>query len=174
MDGARIFNSAAAQNESVADLTRICDSVMFCLSKALGAPVGSVLLGKKDFIDEARVWRKRMGGGMRQAGVLAAAGLIALDESPAKLHVDHSNARYLAEGLANISGIAIDVERVVTNIVIFDIADTGKTAPHICDELKKRNIFAIPFGNNIRMVTHYDVSHSDIETTLLAMTEIIA
>jgi threonine aldolase len=172
LDGARLFNSAAAQNESVANLSRECDSVMFCLSKALGAPVGSMLLGKKDFIDAARVWRKRLGGGMRQVGVLAAAGLVALDESPQKLHDDHANAKRLAEGVADIKGIAIDPEKVVTNIVIFDVSGTGKTSAEIVGNLKDRGILAIGFGDAIRMVTHYDVSRDDIETTLAAMREI--
>src|SRR5580765_7312869 len=114
MDGARIFNAAVALNESVADLTRGCDSVMFTLSKGLGAPAGSILLGTKDFIQEARIWRKRLGGGMRQIGILAAAGLIALEEGPKRLHEDHENARRLAEGLAEIPGISIDAEKVVT------------------------------------------------------------
>jgi threonine aldolase len=173
LDGARIFNSAAAQNESVANLSRECDSVMFCLSKALGAPVGSMLLGKKEFIAEARSWRKRLGGGMRQVGVLAAAGLIALAESPAKLHEDHKNAKRLAAGVAELKGVAIDAEKVVTNIVIFDVSGTGLSSAQICDELKKRGILAIGFGSAIRMVTHYDVSPADIEATVTAMQEVI-
>jgi len=173
LDGARIFNSAAAQNESVADLSRDCDSVMFCLSKALGAPVGSMLLGRKSFIDEARIWRKRLGGGMRQVGVLAAAGLAALDESPQKLADDHKNAKRLGEGLANLKGVAIDAEKIVTNIVIFDVKATGLSPAQICEELKKRGILAIGFGSAIRMVTHYDVSRDDIEATLAAMQEIV-
>src|SRR5688572_283073 len=122
MDGARIFNAAVAVNASVADLTRGCDSVMFTLSKGLGAPAGSILLGTKEFIQEARIWRKRLGGGMRQVGILAAAGLIALRDGPKRLHEDHANARRLAEGLAEVPGIKIDVEGVVTNIVIFNIS----------------------------------------------------
>jgi threonine aldolase len=173
LDGARIFNSAVAQNETVANLTKEVDSVQFCLSKGLGAPVGSMILGKKDFIAEARVWRKRFGGGMRQAGILAAAGLIALTESPKILHLDHENARRLAEGVANIKGIKIDAEKVQTNIVIFDVSETGKTSSEICNELKKEDIHAIPFGKAIRMVTHYDVSRDDIETTLTALENIL-
>ena len=155
LDGARIFNSAVAQNETVANLTKNVDSVQFCLSKGLGAPIGSMILGTQDFIDEARVWRKRFGGGMRQVGVLAAAGLIALEESPKNLHLDHENAKRLAEGAANIKGISIDAERVQTNIVIFDVSETGKTSAEICDKLKEENILASPFGKAIRMVTHY-------------------
>ena len=166
LDGARIFNSAIAQNETVANLSKDCDSVQFCLSKGLGAPIGSLLLGKKDFIEEARVWRKRFGGGMRQAGIIAAAGLIALEESPKRLHIDHENAKKLAEGVANLKGVSIDAEKVRTNIVIFDVSETGKTSAEIVEELKKENILAIPFGKAIRMVTHCGVSREDIEQTL--------
>jgi len=173
LDGARIFNSAVAQNETVANLSRTCDSVQFCLSKGLGAPVGSVILGKKDFINEARIWRKRLGGGMRQVGILAAAGLIALEESPKRLHIDHENARRLAEGVANLPGVSIDAERVQTNIVIFDVSASRKTSVEICNELKTQEIYAIPFGKAIRMVTHCDVSQADIETTLTALGKIL-
>jgi threonine aldolase len=174
LDGARIFNAAAAQNETVAALARPVDSVMFCLSKALGAPVGSMLLGTREFIEEARAWRKLLGGGMRQVGVLAAAGLVALEETPQKLHEDHANARRLAEGLAELPGVKIDPERVVTNIVIFDVADTGVAADAICARLAERGVLASGFGTSIRMVTHYDVSREGIETALTALREVIA
>ena len=173
LDGARIFNSAVAQNVSVAELSKDCDSVQFCLSKGLGAPVGSMILGKKDFIAEARTWRKRFGGGMRQVGVLAAAGLIALEESPKILHLDHENARILAEGAANLKGVSIDAEKVQTNIVIFDVSATGKTSADICAGLKEHEILASPFGKAIRMVTHYDISRRDIEKTLKILSSII-
>ncbi|HVE56414.1 MAG TPA: GntG family PLP-dependent aldolase [Pyrinomonadaceae bacterium] len=173
LDGARIFNSAVAQNETVANLAKSVDSVQFCLSKGLGAPIGSMLLGTKEFIAEARVWRKRFGGGMRQAGILAAAGLIALEESPKRLHIDHENARALAEGAANLRGVAIDAELVQTNIVIFDVSETGKTSAEICTALKENGILAIPFGKAIRMVTHCDVSREDIETTLKVLSGIL-
>ncbi len=169
MDGARIFNAVTTLNESVADLTRDCDSIQFCLSKGLGAPVGSILLGSHDFIKEARIWRKRLGGGMRQAGVLAAAGLIALEESPKRLHEDHANAKRLAEGLANINGIEIDVETVETNIVIFDILGTGKTAADIVSGLKEQGVLSIGFGTKIRFVTHCGVSAGDIEGVIGAL-----
>lgn len=169
VDGARIFNSSAALNEPVADLARHADSVMFCLSKALGAPVGSMLLGSKAFIEEARRWRKILGGGMRQAGVLAAAGLIALEESPKLLPQDHANARRLAEGVAEIAGIRIDPEMVLTNIVLFDVSETAIAASEICSRLKEKGILATAFGSSVRMVTHYDVSSDDIETTLREM-----
>jgi threonine aldolase len=173
MDGARIFNAAAALNTSVAELTKNCDSVQFCLSKGLGAPVGSLLVGSRDFIGEARIWRKRLGGGMRQVGILAAAGLIALEESPKRLHEDHANARRLAEGIANIPGVTIDVESVATNIVIFDITGTGKNANDICTSLKEKGILAIGFGNRIRMVTHCDVSANAIDETIVTLQEIV-
>lgn len=173
LDGARIFNSAVAQGETVANLSKDCDSVQFCLSKGLGAPVGSMILGEKDFINEARVWRKRFGGGMRQAGILAAAGLVALEESPKRLHLDHENARRLAEGAGVLKGIAIDAERVRTNIVIFDVAETGKTSADICAALKAEGILASPFGTAIRMVTHCDVSRQDIEKTIGSLAKIL-
>jgi threonine aldolase len=174
LDGARIFNAAVALNETVANLTKDCDSVQFCLSKGLGAPVGSMLLGARDFINEAKIWRKRLGGGMRQVGVLAAAGLVALEETPKILHVDHENARRLADGLANLKGIAIDPERAQTNIVIFDVSASGKTSSEIVAALKEREILASGFGDSIRMVTHYDVSREDIETTLKALEKILS
>jgi threonine aldolase len=174
LDGARIFNASAALNESVADLARPADSVMFCLSKGLGAPVGSMLLGTRPFIDEARRWRKILGGGMRQAGVLAAAGLVALEESPKLLHEDHANARRLAEGLAEIDGIKIDPETVLTNIVLFDVSATGIAADEICARLKERDVLASGFGSSIRMVTHYDVSSADIETTLSEIRKVVS
>jgi len=173
LDGARIFNAAVALNETVAALARPVDSVMFCLSKALGAPVGSMLLGSRDFINEARSWRKLLGGGMRQAGVLAAAGLIALEESPKLLSEDHANARRLAEGVAELNGIQIDPEQVVTNIVIFDVSGTRRAADEICARLAEHNVLASGFGASIRMVTHYDVSRADIETALQALREVL-
>jgi threonine aldolase len=169
LDGARIFNAAVAQNETVENLSRKCDSVQFCLSKGLGAPVGSMLLGEKDFIEEARIWRKRLGGGMRQVGILAAAGLIAITESPKHLHTDHENAKLLAEGAANLKGVSIDAERVQTNIVIFDVSETGKASAEICAALKEQGVLAIPFGKAIRMVTHSGISRADIETALLVL-----
>jgi threonine aldolase len=173
MDGARIFNASVALREPVADLTRDCDSVQFCLSKGLGAPVGSVLVGSKDFIAEARVWRKRLGGGMRQVGVLAAAGLVAMEETPKKLHIDHENARVLAEGLANLPGIDVDPEKVATNIVIFDVAGTSIDQGEICARLKEAGILALGWDTKIRMVTHYDVARADIEKTIVAMARIV-
>ena len=162
MDGARIFNASVALNTPVADLTRHCDSVVFTLSKGLGAPAGSILLGTRAFIQEARIWRKRLGGGMRQIGILAAAGLIALEEGPNRLREDHENARTLAAGLADIEGISITTANVVTNIVLFDIAGTGRSSADLVEKLKEGGVLAIGFGNLVRMVTHCDVSRRDI------------
>jgi threonine aldolase len=174
LDGARIFNAATALGESVATLARPADSVMFCFSKGLGAPVGSMLLGERAFIEEARRWRKLLGGGMRQVGVLAAAALVALEETPPHLHEDHANAKRLAEGLAELPGARIDPEKVQTNIVLFDVSDTGLTADEICARLQERGVLASGFGTSIRMVTHYDVAAKDIETTLVEIRKIIS
>ncbi len=174
LDGARIFNAAVALGRSVAELTRKFDSVMFCLSKGLGAPVGSMLVGSRDFIEKARVYRKLFGGGMRQAGVLAAAGLIALEKSPARLHLDHENAGYLAEGLAKLPGISIDPKKVQTNILIFDVRGTGRTAAEISGELAKRQVLAGPTDKYaIRMVTHCDVDRAGIDRALAAFREVL-
>jgi len=147
--------------------------VMVTLSKGLGAPAGSLLLGSVDFITESRVWRKRLGGGMRQIGILAAAGLIALDSGTERLHEDHANAKRLAEGIAGISGISIEADRVVTNIVIFDITGTGKSSAEVVELLKNQDILAVGFGNLIRMVTHLDIAASDVQVTLDALISII-
>lgn len=174
MDGARIFNAAIALDVSVADLTRHCDSVMFTLSKGLGAPAGSMLLGSEDFIAEALTWRKRLGGGMRQIGILGAAGLIALEEGPARLHKDHENARVLASGIAEIPGISIDLNTVVTNIVIFDVSGTGRNTGEICERLKKAGVLAIGISDKqVRMVTHCDVARADVHKTVTMLKEIL-
>ena len=175
LDGARIFNAAAALGESVASMTRNVDSVMFCLSKGLAAPVGSMVLGSREFIAKARVYRKMFGGGMRQAGVIAAAGLVALEKSPARLPVDHKNARRLAEGVAKIPGFVIDPAKVRTNIVIFDCSKTGKTAVEWCDILFKRGVWAQDTSlHSVRLVTHCDVDEAGIERALAVLQEVAA
>jgi threonine aldolase len=174
LDGARIFNAAVALGRSVADLSRKFDSVMFCLSKGLGAPIGSLLVGSRDFITQAHATRKLLGGGMRQVGVIAAAGLIALEESPKRLHIDHENARYLAEGLAQIKGISVDPKKVVTNIVIFEVRGTGRTAAEIIAELAKRNVLGGATDKySIRMVTHCDVDRAGIDRALAVLREVV-
>ena len=175
LDGARIFNAAVALGKTVADITRNCDSVMFCLSKGLGAPVGSMLVGSSEFIQKAHIARKLLGGGMRQVGVLAAAGLIALEESPKNLHRDHENAKFLADGLAKMKGISLDPAKVMTNIVIFDVRATGRTAAEICSELGKKKILSGPTDKySIRMVTHCDVNRAGIENALAAIAEVLS
>ncbi len=173
IDGARIFNAAVAAGTDVAGLTRHADSVQLCLSKGLGAPVGSVLVGSRSFIKEAHLWRKRMGGGMRQAGIIAAAGLIALEESPTRLYEDHAKAHDLALGLSNLPGIVLDPEKVETNIVIFDVGGTNKTPAEICDGLKSLGVLAGGFATSIRMVTHRDVSDKDIQAAVAALEEVL-
>ena len=175
MDGARIFNAATALGESVASMTRKVDSVMFCLSKGLGAPVGSMVVGTHAFIEKGRVYRKMYGGGMRQAGVIAAAGLIALEKSPGRLHIDHENARRLAEGIAQIRGLRIDAAKVRSNIVIFDCSGIGKTAVELCEELYRRGIWAQDTATySVRMVTHIDVDRTGIERALAALKDVAA
>ena len=164
IDGARIFNAAVATQAAVSRIARDADTVMFCLSKGLGAPVGSLLVGSEQTIDEGRLYRKRLGGGMRQAGVLAAAGLIALEESPARLIDDHRNARYLASRLAEITGIEIDPSGVETNIVVFDISGLGVTTSQFSGELRQRAVLANGISQkHMRMVTHVDVTREDCE-----------
>jgi threonine aldolase len=173
LDGARIFNAAVALGRSVADLTRKFDSVMFCLSKGLGAPVGSMLVGSREFIEEARLIRKMLGGGMRQAGVLAAAGLVALEESPKRLHIDHENARFLAEGLAEIPGIKIDPAKVKTNILFFDVSATGLSAQAVSNRLAAQGVLANGSGpTTIRMVTHCDVDRDGCERALQVLRKV--
>jgi threonine aldolase len=170
LDGARIFNAAAALGKSVAELTRRFDSVMFCLSKGLGAPVGSLLVGGRDFIEQARIYRKALGGGMRQAGILAAAGLIALEKMPARLRDDHSNARFLADGLAATQGIRLDPRKVQTNIVVFDISGKGMDSVEFSRRLAERNVLANGIDpQTMRMVTHMDVDRAGCERALEAI-----
>jgi len=167
LDGARVFNAATALNDDVAHMAQKCDSVMFCLSKGLGAPVGSMILGSREFIERARVYRKMFGGGMRQAGVIAAAGLIALEKSPSRLHEDHENARHLAEGISKIPGLKIDPARVRSNIVIFDCKTTGMTAVELCDALHPKGIWAQDTALfSVRMVTHWNVDRAGMDRAL--------
>ncbi len=174
LDGARIFNAATALGDSVARMTKNVDSVMFCLSKGLGAPVGSMVTGTKAFIEKARIYRKMFGGGMRQAGVLAAAGFIALEESPARLHVDHENAKLLAEGIAAIPGLTIDPDKVRSNIVIFDCKKTGMTAVELCDALYPYGIWGQDTAlYSVRVVTHCDVDRARCERALAVLKEVV-
>ncbi|WP_440772082.1 threonine aldolase family protein [Natronorubrum sp. DTA28] len=164
LDGARLFNAATALNVPASQLTDPVDSVMFCLSKGLGAPVGSMLAGSEEFVERARRTRKLLGGGMRQAGIIAAPGLQAL-ENVADLETDHEHARLLADGLANIAGF--DVQEPETNIVLVDVAGTGLETETVLARLEERNVLASPFGpTTIRFCTHRDASRESIETAL--------
>jgi threonine aldolase len=171
LDGARIFNAATALGTDVKSLTHGFDTVMFCLSKGLGAPVGSMLTGSAELMERARLFRKALGGGMRQAGILAAAGLMALEQGPKRLHEDHANAKLLAETLENIDGVEIDVDAVETNIVIFKLTG-GKSAAELTSKMKARGILMSAVGpSTVRMVTHLDVSRGDCITAAEALTE---
>lgn len=175
MDGARVFNASAATGRPVSEIVAKVDTVMFCLSKALGAPVGSLLAGTAEHIARARLLRKRLGGGMRQAGVLAAAGLIALEEIPARLPDDHRNAQFLAQGLAEIRGIAVDPAAVVTNIVIFDVSGTSIAPSDFSARLKTRGVLINAIdARRLRAVTHYDADRSACEAALKAVAEVAA
>src|SRR5271157_364704 len=170
LDGARIFNAATALGVDVKTLTNGFDTVMFCLSKGLGAPVGSMLVGSAEQMMRARIFRKALGGGMRQAGVLAAAGLIALEQGPKRLYEDHVNARLLAESLAKIESVVIDLDAVETNIVVFRLR--GVSAPDVAARLKTRNIWMSAFGPDaIRLVTHLDVDRTACTTAAKALAE---
>jgi len=169
LDGARIFNAAVALGVDVKALTRGFDTVMFCLSKGLGAPVGSILVGSAEQMERARLFRKALGGGMRQAGVVAAAGLIALEQGPARLHEDHSNARMLAEALAKTDNVVIDIDAVETNIVIFRLTG-GLSAADVVARLKAHGILASAFAHDaIRLVTHLDVDRAACVTAAEAL-----
>jgi threonine aldolase len=161
LDGARVFNAATALHVSVQELTSGFDTVMFCLSKGLCAPVGSILVGSKEKIEKARVFRKALGGGMRQSGVLAAAGLISLEQMTRRLGEDHANARYLAEAISRMDHVEIDLEGVQTNIVIFSLSDKGDAAA-LVSRLKERGVLCGAVGpHSIRFVTHHDVGRGD-------------
>jgi threonine aldolase len=165
LDGARIFNAAVALGVPAAELAAPVDSVTFCFSKGLSAPVGSILNGSGDFITRARHMRRMVGGGMRQVGVIAAAGIVSLETMVERLAQDHENARILAEGLAAMPGIRLDAASVQTNIVAFELE--GWEPPDFLAALKEVGVLAVPFGpHRIRMVTHNDVSREDVEKAL--------
>src|SRR2546422_972772 len=174
LDGARIFNAATYLGEDVADMTKKFDSIQFCLSKGLGAPVGSMIVASREFIERCRSIRKMLGGGMRQAGVLAAAGLIALEKGPRRLQIDHDNAKFLATQLAGIPGITLDPAKVQTNIVIFDLKKSGSSSADFLQALAKRNVLAVPVDNErVRMVAHLDVDRTGIETAANSVREVL-
>ena len=172
IDGARIFNAAEALQTPVSRIVAKADTVQFCLSKALGAPAGSMVVGPADLLAKGRLYRKRLGGGMRQVGILAAAGLIALEEMPSKLATDHSNAKLLAELLAAIPGITPWAAE--TNIVIFNVAATGRAASELSADLKVRGVLANAINSeHLRMVTHYGVTEAQCREAVAALHEVI-
>jgi threonine aldolase len=172
LDGARIFNASVASGVPVKEFAACATSIQFCLSKGLGAPVGSLVVGSSSFIEEARRWRKRLGGGMRQAGIIAAAGIVALETMVERLADDHINARLLAEGLAELKGIAFNPDDVDTNIVI--VRPTTMSIQQLGDELEKRGILTVVIEpDRIRFTTNKEVNRADIKTTLKVVKEIL-
>jgi threonine aldolase len=173
LDGARVFNAATALGLTVAKLTSGFDTINFCLSKGLGAPVGSMLVGSRAAINRARGFRKALGGGMRQAGILAAAGLIALEEGPLRLHQDHANARLLAEAVATCESVGIDLASVQTNIVLFTLKHDGDAAAVVAT-LKREGILCSAIGPHaIRLVTHFDVSREQCERSAATLIRLL-
>lgn len=172
-DGARIFNAAVKNKVTVNKLACYTDSVMFCLSKGLCAPVGSLLVGTKEFIEKCRRYRKMLGGGMRQAGIIAAAGIVALNTMVERLAEDHNNAYFLADALLNM-GINFSAEAVETNIIIMDTIPIGKTAAEVAARLAEQGIKASQFGEyKIRMVTHHGITKEDIQYTIDVMSQLV-
>ena len=173
LDGARIFNASVALKIDVKEFTKHVDNLMFCLSKGLCCPIGSLLVGTRKFIRRSREIRKVLGGGMRQAGIIAAPGIVALESMIDRLEEDHINARRLAEGIAKIDGIHVDLSCVQTNIVCFDIDSLGITADFFISKLKEKNIFALALAQNkIRMVIHKGIEKEHVEKSIAAIESI--
>lgn len=173
LDGARIFNAAVALGVDVADIAAPADSVTFCLSKGLGCPAGSLFCGSIETVDQARRWRKRLGGAMRQTGVLAAAGLVALDTMVDRLAEDHANARTLAEGLAELPGVTCDLSRVQTNLVYFDVAKlTGAEFQDACRRLGL--LGEATDRQRVRFVTHHGITAADVQAALEICSQVMS
>ncbi len=174
LDGARLFNAVAASGVPVKEYAGLADSVMFCLSKGLSAPVGSMLVGPGEFIDTARRVRKALGGGLRQAGVLAAPGIIALTAMTKRLAEDHGRAKRLAAGIAGLPGVALDPAAVETNILIFGFSHPRLTSAALLDELAKKRVLALAIAGGVRLVTHKDVDDEDVDRAVAAFREVLA
>jgi threonine aldolase len=173
MDGARVFNAATAQGVTAGEIAAEADTVTFCVSKGLGAPVGSVLCGPAEAIEAARRWRKAVGGGWREAGVIAAAGVWALDHMVDRLADDHANARTLAEGLAELPGVRVDLERVQTNIVRFEV--TGTSAQEFTAACRQRGVLGGASGRaGVRFVTHFGIEAADVQRALEVCSEVLS
>ncbi|HOE14198.1 MAG TPA: GntG family PLP-dependent aldolase [Candidatus Saccharicenans sp.] len=174
LDGARIFNASLASGVPVKEYARYCDSVMFCLSKGLSSPVGSILVSDRAMIDYARRLRKVLGGGMRQAGVLAACGLISLTKMIDRLKEDHARARRLAEAIYDLPGITLNPAEVETNIIVFYFNHPKITIPELLNKLREKGILALGVFGGVRLVTHKDVDDEDVERAIKAFREILA
>ena len=175
LDGARIFNASVASGVDVKEYAALCDSMMFCLSKGLGAPIGSMLVGDEDFVHRARRYRKLLGGGMRQAGIIAAAGVYALKHNITRLREDHERARRLAEGLAEIPGIDVDLDTVQTNIIVVDLTKSGISVSDSTLLLEQRGVLVVPFGRTkIRAVTHLDIDDEDVNRATAAFRQVFS
>jgi len=173
LDGARIFNAAVALGVEAREIAAFADTVTFCFSKGLGCPIGSMFCGARESVDEARRWRKRLGGGMRQVGVLAAAGLYALEHMVDRLSEDHANARTLAEGLAEMRGVSCDLDRVQTNLVYFDLE--AMPAPAFTDACRSRGLLSEWIGpRTMRFVTHYGIEAQDIQSALSICEDVLS
>jgi len=174
LDGARLWNASVATGIKPREYAQCADSVSVCLSKGLGAPIGSLVAGSKPFIDRVHRFRKMFGGGMRQVGILAAAGIYALTHHLERLKEDHRNAKRLAVGLKEFKGVSIEPKHVETNIVIFDVTHTGMTGSRVAEEMKKRGVLIHAFGKTqIRLVTHLDVTAEDMEKALKAFEKVL-
>lgn len=175
IDGARIFNASVALGVPVSRLVQAADSVSVCLSKGLGAPVGSVIVGSKSFIGKAKILRKTLGGGMRQVGILCAAAIVALQENVAKLESDHKKAKILADGLNKIEGLKVDTASVETNMVFFNVLKgSNVTVDRLCDVLAEHGILILPVGpRRLRIVIHYQISESDVQYTLSSIQQAV-
>jgi threonine aldolase len=174
MDGARIFNASAASQLDVREFTKYVDNLMFCLSKSLSCPIGSVLVGDQEFIERARRTRKVLGGGMRQAGIIAAAGIVALEKMIDRLADDHENARRLAQGIAKMRGMKVDLKTVQTNMVRLDMSELGVSEEFFILKLREKGILTSAMGkNSIRMVTHRGIEKTHVEKTLQAIEDVV-
>jgi threonine aldolase len=174
LDGARVFNAAVALGIDVREITQHVDTVQFCLSKGLSAPVGSIVAGPREFVDKARRVRKMLGGGMRQAGVIAAAGMVALGEMIGRLAEDHTNAKFLAEGLQRVPGVKLDPARVQSDIVVFELAESRGEVANFLAALTARGVRMTGFGGRrVRAVTHYGISEDDCRRAIDVVSEVL-
>jgi len=174
LDGARLWNASVATGIALSEYAKYFNSVSLCFSKGLGAPIGSIIVGSKEFIKKAHFYRKAYGGGMRQVGIIAAACEYALENNFAKLNTDHSNAKKIADTLHSLPSIEIELNSVQTNLIIFDVSKMGKTASDVCLLLEENGILALPFGpTKIRFVTHLDVSSEQTSQACLILQRIL-